>query len=241
VGVRARWPPRRWRPSCSRCARATDRRALSPPSRRPPAARSPPARAPAAAARRPDARGRGPPRPQAARLRRRLLERLRRQGARRGAPPRRARRRANEPALTRPAATSQVEPGEGVAAAAARELAEECGLAAPPAALARRGQLTFLWEDQPAEPPWEVSVFAVEASACGGGVRASDEMAPRWFPADLAALPFEEMWADDVHWWPLLLKEGAPLFEGRFRFADGTRLVEVEALREVAALPPLAR
>ena len=44
----------------------------------------------------------------------------------------------------------------------------------------------------------------------------SEEMLPRWFGTD--AVPFQEMWADDPHWYSLLLA-GAK-FEARFDFAQ---------------------
>lgn len=53
-------------------------------------------------------------------------------------------------------------------------------------------------------------------------------------------------WADDVHWWPLLLRADAPLFQGLFTFTDTHtlgwwRLAEVASLQGADArslLPP---
>ena len=122
----------------------------------------------------------------------------------------------------------KVEPGETVAAAAARELTEECGLTAP--GLERRGRLTFVFDDQPA--PWEVHVFY--GTAWAGALAESDEMAPRWF--DEADIPYADMWADDAHWLPRLL--AGERVVGTFEFTDTTTLVRHE-LESVEALPPI--
>jgi hypothetical protein len=49
----------------------------------------------------------------------------------------------------------------------------------------------------------------------------SEEMAPAWFPH--GELPFDKMWADDVHWYPLFLRGAA--FHGAFAFQRTTQLV----------------
>lgn len=117
----------------------------------------------------------------------------------------------------------KVEKGEGVEAAAARELHEEAGVAALD--LHRRGILTFEWVDQPGDPTWEVHVFG--GTALDGEPVETEEMAPGWFEARLVAgggsggdagcgpgggggqavtgLPFDKMWADDPQWYPLML------------------------------------
>lgn len=122
----------------------------------------------------------------------------------------------------------KVEPGETVAAAAARELAEETGGVTAP--LERRGRLVFEFDDVP--EPWEVHVFYAASHA--GTPAETDEMAPAWFDVD--AIPFDEMWEDDYHWMPLLLS-GA-LFVGRFEFTQTTTLVRW-TLDRVDALPPV--
>jgi len=61
-------------------------------------------------------------------------------------------------------------------------------------------------------------------------------MRPEWFDASLAAIPFDEMWADDRHWWPLLLRGDAPLFRGLFAFSN-THELGWWRLEEVRRLP----
>ena len=60
----------------------------------------------------------------------------------------------------------------------------------------------------------------------------SDEMAPQWFSFD--NIPYAQMWADDMHWYPLLLK-GTACFRGTFHFVDTHTLVKHE-LRQVPDL-----
>jgi len=142
----------------------------------------------------------------------------------------------------------KVEPGEGVAAAAARELTEEACIVATD--LHRRGILTFSWVDQPGDPAWEVHVFG--CTEYEGLPTETDEMAPRWFDVELVAaggagqpplsvtgLPFDRMWADDPAWYPLMLG-GEGLFMGAFQFRNVTELVGGE-VGAVEALPPLPR
>ncbi|GBF90911.1 7,8-dihydro-8-oxoguanine triphosphatase [Raphidocelis subcapitata] len=124
----------------------------------------------------------------------------------------------------------KVEPGETIAAAAAREIREECGVT--PLGLCQRGILTFAFDDQPR--PWEVHVFT--ASDFTGEPYETDEMAPEFFEAKLEAIPFDKMWADDRYWWPLLLRADEPLFAGLFAF-ERTHELRWWRLQEVAALP----
>ena len=162
----------------------------------------------------------------------------------------------------------KVEMGEGVAAAAARELTEEAGIVATD--LHRRGTLTFWWADQPADPAWEVHVFG--CTAFTGTPVETDEMAPAWFDAEVApdgdqpvsGLPYDRMWADDPLWYRLMLdlseqqaaasdgdgKAGlsaraadgsvGPLFMGAFEFRNVTELVG-GSVERVEVLPDLPR
>ncbi|KAF8073065.1 NUDT1 [Scenedesmus sp. PABB004] len=116
----------------------------------------------------------------------------------------------------------KVEPGETVAAAAARELAEEAGVAAT--RLDLRGVLTFVWDDNP--EPWEVHVF--HAPGVVGEPVETEEMCPVW--TDAARINFDAMWEDDRHWYPLFL--AGKSFHGLFAFTNTSTLVW-HALREV--------
>jgi hypothetical protein len=54
-------------------------------------------------------------------------------------------------------------------------------------------------------------------------------MAPIWFSRH--EVPFEKMWADDIHWYPLFF--AGKLFRGIFHFKDTHTLGEY-GLKEVA-------
>jgi 8-oxo-dGTP diphosphatase len=87
-----------------------------------------------------------------------------------------------------------------VAAAAARELAEETGLCVPAGDLRYAAELTFVF---PYKPEWGMVVHAFLTTAWEGEVAESDEVIPRWFPVE--AIPYDSMWQDCRHWLPRVL------------------------------------
>jgi len=106
-----------------------------------------------------------------------------------------------------------------------REVMEESGLEVP--ALEFQGTLYFRFGDDPLRD-WLVHVYSTKEF--NGEPRPSEEGELRWFP--LGDIPYQEMWEDDRHWLPLVLK-GATV-NGRFQFDDdGTRLLSFE-VEEVA-------
>ncbi|OGZ45722.1 MAG: hypothetical protein A3C84_04470 [Candidatus Ryanbacteria bacterium RIFCSPHIGHO2_02_FULL_48_12] len=110
----------------------------------------------------------------------------------------------------------KVQEGETVEAAAHRELAEEAGIRVPE--LTKRAVLEFLFEGDPMV--LETHVFS--ASVFEGEPTESEEMRPQWFLHP--EIPFQEMWADDRHWMPILLS--GKNFMGRFLFSADHRLLE---------------
>uniref|UniRef100_A0A7S0RFV9 Uncharacterized protein n=1 Tax=Chlamydomonas leiostraca TaxID=1034604 RepID=A0A7S0RFV9_9CHLO len=82
--------------------------------------------------------------------------------------------------------------------------------------MAEQGVITFVFDEG---KHWEVTVFVVRQFT--GQPSESDEMAPEWYAYD--SIPFDNMWADDVHWYPLLLVGKS--FRGLFAFQDTTKLV----------------
>lgn len=50
----------------------------------------------------------------------------------------------------------------------------------------------------------------------------SEEMKPQWF--DQSDLPFDKMWPDDIHWFPLFLS--GKKFRGRFLFGENDVILE---------------
>ncbi len=107
----------------------------------------------------------------------------------------------------------KVDPGETPLASALRETYEELGI--KPLGAEQRGELHFQFRDD-----YSLHCTVFLAHDFTGEPRETDEALPLWTPLD--AIPYDEMWADDRHWLPLLLR-GAHL-RAWFEF-DGERLL----------------
>ncbi|MFQ5525663.1 MAG: 8-oxo-dGTP diphosphatase [Thermoanaerobaculia bacterium] len=110
----------------------------------------------------------------------------------------------------------RLDDGESPIEAAVREVEEE--LRITPLDPEERGELKFQFVDG-----YSIHGFVFRASEYRGEPTATDEAIPLWTPVD--RIPYEEMWADDRHWLPLLL-EGRR-FSGRFLF-DGDAMLDFE-------------
>lgn len=108
----------------------------------------------------------------------------------------------------------KVEPGEGIRQAAHRELREEANVDVKRMEVV--GEITFVFDDQPV--PWKVHVF--EGKEMVGNPTETEEMKPAWF--DCEDIPFDFMWADDEHWYPLFL--AGKKFTGKFNFINTHQL-----------------
>ncbi len=113
----------------------------------------------------------------------------------------------------------KVHAGETVAAAAAWELTEECGLVVAAVDLRQVAKLTFTF---PHRPAWSQVVHVFLAEQWQGEPVESEEMAPAWFP--LAEIPYAAMWDDTVFWLPALL--AGRQIAARFVFRDDNATVE---------------
>lgn len=111
----------------------------------------------------------------------------------------------------------KVESGESIVDAAKREVQEEIGITV--CAMVKSGLLHFRFHDKP-EDVLEVHVFRAESF--DGEPVESEEMRPEWFETN--AIPYKEMWPDDVHWLPLFLQ--GKKFEGKFLFGPGDSILE---------------
>ena len=107
----------------------------------------------------------------------------------------------------------KVDPGETPIESALRETEEELGVRPLDAEL--RGELHFQFSDGSS---LQCAVFL--ATDFEGEPHETDEAIPLWTPLD--AIPYDEMWADDRHWLPLLLR--GETFAGYFEF-DGEELL----------------
>jgi 8-oxo-dGTP diphosphatase len=105
---------------------------------------------------------------------------------------------------------------------AVREVEEE--LCITPRELVKHGELSFQFVDG-----YSIFVHVFRASDYVGDPVETNEARPHWTP--LARIPYDEMWADDALWVPILLRGG--YFIGRFAFDGETmlehHLVEVES------------
>jgi 8-oxo-dGTP diphosphatase / 2-hydroxy-dATP diphosphatase len=122
----------------------------------------------------------------------------------------------------------KVEKGETIEAAAAREVLEEAGVKA--IGMTKFGVLEFEFQNDP--KILQVHIF--RADGFEGEPQETDEMKPQWFDVD--KIPFDQMWSDDIHWFPLLL--AGKKFEGRFFFdrpsdAEHSAVILEQELREV--------
>ena len=107
----------------------------------------------------------------------------------------------------------RLEPGETAQQCAVRETQEELGIT--PLDPEWRGELYFQFVDG-----YGLHCAVFTASDCDGEAIETDEATPHWTPLD--AIPFEEMWADDIHWLPGLL--AGRNFRGYFDFDGETML-----------------
>lgn len=110
----------------------------------------------------------------------------------------------------------RIEPGETPLQGAVREVQEE--LLVTPTDVRPAGLLWFQFVDG-----FSMSVHIFIASECEGEAQETDEAVPMWTPTD--AIPYDEMWPDDAHWLPLMLK--GVHFKGRF-ILDGDTLLGYE-------------
>lgn len=114
----------------------------------------------------------------------------------------------------------RLEVGESRAEGAVREVQEEVGVT--PTGLSERGELRFQFVDG-----YSIHVHVFTATGCEGEVVETDEAVPLWTPLD--RIPFDEMWADDRIWVPLMLR--GERFSGRFIFDQDAMLDhEIELL-----------
>lgn len=112
----------------------------------------------------------------------------------------------------------KLNPGETVEQAALREFKEEADIEVRN--IEKVGLIDFSFEGNP--EILEVHIF--RAGEFSGEPKESEEMKPQWF--DTAEIPFDKMWPDDKHWFPLFL--AGKKFTGKFLFGKGDTILEYD-------------
>lgn len=121
----------------------------------------------------------------------------------------------------------KVEKGEAIEDAAKREIFEEAGIAVP--SVEKLGVLEFSWKSEKVisvesfgteSKLLEVHVF--KATGFSGEPKETNEMKPQWFGEK--EIPYENMWADDKFWFPLVL--AGKKFTGKFVFDENDQVAE---------------
>jgi len=90
----------------------------------------------------------------------------------------------------------KLEPGETALEAAIREVEEELGIT--PHAPVEMGALCFAFRDG-----LNLHCTVFHSESFDGEPVETDEAKPEWF--DIEAIPYDRMWADDIHWLPGML------------------------------------
>ncbi|CAN5519517.1 8-oxo-dGTP diphosphatase [soil metagenome] len=112
----------------------------------------------------------------------------------------------------------KVDPGETPLHSALRETFEELGIR--PLGATQQGELYFQFRDG-----YSLHCAVFLAHDFAGQPRETEEAVPLWTPLD--QIPYDEMWADDRYWLPLLIR-GAH-FTGYFEF-EGEQLLNREII-----------
>jgi 8-oxo-dGTP diphosphatase len=126
----------------------------------------------------------------------------------------------------------KLDPGETFLACAIREVEEELGVT--PLEPEERGLLCFQFVDGDGGGGYGLEVRVFVATGCRGEPRETPEAIPLW--TSLADIPYDEMWADDRVWLPLVL--AGQRVRGRFVY-DGDVMLDhaLDAIADLAAGP----
>ncbi|TSC89540.1 MAG: 7,8-dihydro-8-oxoguanine triphosphatase [Parcubacteria group bacterium Gr01-1014_3] len=119
----------------------------------------------------------------------------------------------------------KVQAGETIEDGAKRELLEEAGITVNK--MEKVGLMDFEFQGNP--EILEVHIFRAEDFA--GQPSESEEMKPAWYHVN--EMPYDKMWPDDIHWFPLFL--AGKKFQGKILFGEADKILEME-IKEVGSL-----
>lgn len=112
----------------------------------------------------------------------------------------------------------KLEAGETILDAMVREVQEECGIT--PLIWRKAAVLDFHFN---INTSWDQQVHVYEVAEWEGEAVETEEMAPKEF--DISAIPYADMWIDDMVWLPLVLR--GQRIRGLFIFNDMEELSHV--------------
>ncbi len=122
----------------------------------------------------------------------------------------------------------KIEPGEGVAEAALRELTEETGVTVPHHRFLEN--LAIIEFHFPHKPTWDHRVYVFATHHWEGTPAESDEIIPQWFKVE--EIPYLQMWDDSSYWLPKILT--GEKFQAKFKFnADNATVKKAEFKTEL--------
>ncbi len=114
----------------------------------------------------------------------------------------------------------KVEEGESIENATIREIAEESSVAVSELDLEKIAIVDFIFEDGK-----HLEVHTFFTRVWNGEPIETEEMRPEWYTFD--TIPYESMWADDIHWLPRCIK-GEKLRGTVYFNADGRTIKDME-------------
>ncbi len=118
----------------------------------------------------------------------------------------------------------KLEEGETILQGAIREVYEESLVEVLETDLKKVADIVFHFSDH------SIRVHTYFVYAWKGKPQETEEMKPFWF--SFAAIPYEKMWADDIHWMPRVF--AGERLVGEVTFAEDGKTIEAMEWKKVA-------